>query len=308
MIPILRLKGPTKNPSLKQAGAVALALLALLAGCRSDASYSAPTAMTGAATPDLDAEIARASHLQRPILLLLAESGQSKADDQAQALFETLAVKDNRESIVSISLDVSFSRNRVEAAWFHATNTPVLLGLSPRGVIITRDQMPLTKELFLSRIEEIKQQAHALDAKFASLEEAAAKDGNDVTAQLELADFLLAQRNAREAIPHLAAVARYDSADSARRVRAWFELARAHFWIGEPEKGRHEAQDLMTVLGPKTAEARAGGNLMLGTQDAAAKRMALARREFEAAIAAAPESVYAKQAAEALAKLPGEGK
>lgn len=47
---------------------------------------------------------------------------------------------------------------------------------------------------------------------------------------------------------------------------------------------------------------------MLGMQDANAKRFALARRELEAAIAAAPESDYAKQAAEALAKLPGGGK
>jgi hypothetical protein len=305
---MLRLKASIKNPPLTQAGAIFFAMLALLAGCRSQSNLSSPSATLSAATPDLDAEIARASNLHRPILLLIAESGLSKADDQAQALFETWAVKDNRESIVSVLLDVGVSRNRVEAAWFHATNTPVLVGLSPRGVIMTRDQMPITKELVLSRIENIKQRAREMDAKFAPLEEAAAKDGNDVTAQLELADFLLAQRNAREAIPHLAAVAHSESADPARRVRAWVELARAHFWIAEPEKGRHEAQDLITVLGPKMAEARAGGNLTLGTQDATAKRMALARREFEAAIAAAPESDYAKQAAEALAKLPGEAK
>jgi len=104
------------------------------------------------------------------------------------------------------------------------------------------------------------------------------------------------------------AVARSESANPARRIRAWVELARAHLWIAEPEKGRHEAEDLIAVLGPKAAEARAGGNLVLGLQDANAKRFAVARRELEAAIAAAPESDYAKQAAEAIAKLPGEGK
>jgi len=276
--------------------------------CRSESNYSAPSATSSAATPDLDAEIARASQLQRPILLLIAESGLSKADDQALALFATLAVKNSRESIVSVLLDVSISRNRVEAAWFHATNTPVLVGLSPKGVIITRDQRPLTKELVLSRIEEIKQRAQELDAKFASLEEAAAKDGNDATAQLALADFLLAQKNAREAIPHLEVVAHNEAADTTVRVRAWVELAGAHFWIMEVEKGRHEANDLIAILGPKTPDARAGGNLVLGMQDANPRHMALARRELEAAMAAAPNSDYSNQAAEALAKLPGEAK
>ena len=89
---------------------------------------------------------------------------------------------------------------------------------------------------------------------------------------------------------------------------AWVALARTHLWIAEPEKGRHEAQELMTVLGPKSMEAYAGCYLALGIQDGSAKRIALARREFQAAMAAAPQSVYAKQAAQALAALPGEAK
>jgi hypothetical protein len=124
---------------------------------------------------------------------------------------------------------------------------------------------------------------------------------------LALADFLLSHQNPREAIPHLAN-ARSESANPDQRVRAWVELARAHLWIAEPEKGRHEANDLIAVLGPKIAEAQAGGNLVLGLQDANAKRFALARRELEAAVAASPESEYGKQAAEALAKLPGVGR
>lgn len=305
---LLRLKDLIKNPPRKCAGVVILAILASLAGCRSESDYSAPSGMHSDTTPDLDTEIARAFNLQQPILILVTELGQSQADNRAQTLFETLAVKGKHESIVPVLLDLSVSRNRAVAARFHVTDTPLLLGLSPRGLIVTRDQKPLTKELVRSRIEEVVQRAHELDAKLALLEEAVAKDGNDATARMELADFLLAQQNAREAIPHLAVVARSESTDTAQRVRAWVELARAHLWIAEPEKGRHEADDLIVVLGSKTAEARAGGNLVLGMQDANAKRVTVARREFEAAIAAAPESDYAKQAAEALTKLPGEDK
>jgi hypothetical protein len=288
--------------------AVVLAIVALLAGCRSGPDSSPPSVINNAPTPDLDAEIARASILRQPILILVTESGQSHADDRARTLFENVAVKSKGESIVPVLLDLSVSRNRAMAARFHITNTPLLLGLSPMGLIVTRDQKPLTKELVRNRINDLAQRAQELDAKLALLEDAAARNGNDPTAQLQLADFLLSHQNAREAIPHLAAVAGSEAADPARRVRAWVELARAHLWIAEPEKARHEAEDLIAALGPKIAEARAGGNLVLGMQDANAKRMAVARQELDAAIAAAPESEYAKQATVALAKFPGEGK
>ena len=288
--------------------AVVLAIVALLAGCRSGPDSSPPSVINNAPTPDLDAEIARASILRQPILILVTESGQSHADARARTLFENVAVKSKGESIVPVLLDLSVSRNRAMAARFHITNTPLLLGLSPMGLIVTRDQTPLTKELVRNRINDLAQRAQELDAKLALLEDAAARNGNDPTAQLQLADFLLSHQNAREAIPHLAAVAGSEAADPARRVRAWVELARAHLWIAEPEKARHEAEDLIAALGPKIAEARAGGNLVLGMQDANAKRMAVARQELDAAIAAAPESEYARQAAEALAKFPGEGK
>jgi hypothetical protein len=176
------------------------------------------------------------------------------------------------------------------------------------GLIVTRDETAITKALVLSRVGEIGEHGRELDAKLALLDAAVAKNANDTAAQWELAEFLLARRNAREAVSHLEAVARDEKAGTTLRVRAWVELARAHSWIAEPEKGRHEANDLIAILGPKTPDALAGGNLVLGLQDANAKRAALARREFQAAIAAAPESVYAKQAAVALAKLPGETK
>jgi hypothetical protein len=308
MTSFVRPNGLITNPRRKRAGAVILAIVALLAGCRSESDLSTPGLMHGGAAWDIDAEIARASNLREPILILVADLGQSRADAQAGTLFETLTDKGKSGGIVSVLLDLSVSRNRAEAARFHITNTPVLLCLSPRGLIVTRDPEPITKELVLNRIKEAAPRASELDAKLAVLEAAASRNGNDATAQLELADFLLTQQNAREAIPHLASVARSESAGAVQRVRAWVDLARAHFWITEPEKGRHEAEDLIAVLGPWTADARAGGNLVLGLQDANAKRMAVARREFEAAIAAAPESVYAKQAAEALAKIPGEAK
>ena len=92
------------------------------------------------------------------------------------------------------------------------------------------------------------------------------------------------------------------------RVQAWVALARAHLWIAEPEKGRHAAKDLIAVLGPKTPEALAGGDLVLGLQDTNGKRTSLARAEFEAAVSAAPNSIFAQQAAEALAQLPQERK
>jgi hypothetical protein len=137
---------------------------------------------------------------------------------------------------------------------------------------------------------------------------AVAREGDASDAQWELAQFLLAQQNAREAIPRLESIAHSESVAPGRRVQAWVELARAHLWIAEPEKGRHEAEALIAVLGSNTPEARAGGNLVLGTQDANAKRFALARQELSAAIADAPGSDYARQASDALAKIPREGK
>jgi tetratricopeptide (TPR) repeat protein len=279
-----------------------LAVAVLLAGWRSGAGTSS------AAIPDLDAEIARASPLRQPILVLVAESGQSRADDRARALFDKFALTGKGGSIAYVLVDISISRNRALAARFHVTNTPLLVGLSPMGLIITRDEMPLTKELLRSQVNVLLQQAPALDAKLASLAGAAARDGNNAAAQLTLADFLLSRNNAREAIPHLAAVARSESAEPRERIEAWVKLGRAHLWIAETEKARNEAKDLIALMGPQFAEARAGGNLVLGLHATFQKRPAVARQYFQAAIAAAPDSEYAKQAAEALAKLDGEAR
>ena len=285
-----------------------LMILAFLGGCRSESGDSATRAAQNAAPPDLDTVAAQASSLRQPVFVLVAESGLSREDDRACRLLEALAAKGRLGNVVPVVLDLSVSRNRATAARFHVTNTPVLLGLSPRGLIVTRDERAITKELVHNRIGEVAQRGRELEGKLALLEGAIGKGGNDAAAQLGLADFLLAQSNAREAISQLEAVAHNEAADSGLRVRAWVELARAHFWIMEAEKGRHEANDLIAILGPKSRDACAGGNLVLGRQDANAGRVAMAQREFGAAIAAAPKSVYAKQAAEALAKLPGEAR
>ena len=259
-------------------------------------------------TVDLDAEIARAAEAKRPIVLFVLDSGQN--DEDAKSLLDVSTRKANEIGVATLVLDLSVSRNRATATRFHITDTdmPLLVCLSPKGVIVSRDERPITKEHVLKRIAEAARRAPEIDAKLAELEEAAAKNSKDAPAQLAIADFLLAQHNAREAIPYLESVAHSDLVDTSLRVRAWVELARAHLWISEPEKGRHEAAELMATLAAKSPEALAGGKLVQGLQDASGKRMALARQEFDAAIAAAPKSTYAKEAVEALAKLPKEEK
>lgn len=294
-----------QNCCRKQTAAAACAALVALAGCRSGFNNPSVPPNASAAAVDLDSRLMRAFELQRPVLVFVTESGHSQADDKVRSLVESSAVKDRKDRLISIVLDIGVSRNRATAARFHITNTPVLLCLSPRGLIVSRDEGPITLPRLSMRIGEVMQNAPALDARFASLEELASRNPSDAQTQFELANFLLAQQNAREAIPHLETVAHNETVDATLRIRAWTALARAHLWVAEPEKARHEAEDLIAVLGLNIADARAGGNLVLGLQDAVnVKRIALARREFEAAIAAAPASVYGKQAAGELAKLP----
>ena len=300
------------NAGRKQTAKVVLAVAVLLVGCSAPRDRSTPSATPklspSAAVVDLDAELARASEAKQPIVIFVFDSGQDGAD--ANSLLGASTQKGKNGSIVPLVLDLSVSRNRATAARFHVTdtNTPLLVCLSPRGVIVSRDERPTTKDFVLKRIEEVAERAPQLDAKLASLEEAVAKNTKDAAAQWALADFLLEQHNAREAILHLASVAHSETADTNLRVRAWVDLARAHLWIAEPEKGRHAAADLMAALAAKTPEALAGGNLVHGLQDAKARWTALARQEFAAVIAAAPKSTYAREAAEALAKLPKEEK
>lgn len=257
---------------------------------------------------DFNASLARASELKQPMIVLVAELGQSRADDTAVSFFESKTVKDMSQDAVMVLLDISDSRNRATATRFHVSETPMLLCLSSRGVIISRDQKPITRNLMSKRIGEATRQGPQLDAQFDALSNAARREPGDFAAQFALTDFLLDHHNAVEAIPALAAIAHSESNAPAVRIRAWVALARAHLWIAEPEKGSHEAEALIAELGAQNSEARAGGQLVLGFYDSASKRPALARQEFKAAIAAAPESLYGKQAAQALANLPKAGK
>lgn len=281
-----------------------VALTSLVLGCHTGLGPPTPLSSTGPATVDLDAEVARADSQGKPILLLVTEPGHSAADNSR--LIRRCSKNITEHGIISIELDINVSRNRATALRFHITNTPVLFCLSPKGLIINRDEAPITKSLLFQRIEGIGAKATELDEKLGLLQGSVAQSSNATPAEFELANFFLAQQNAREAIPLLETVARTEAANTTLRISAWANLARAHLWVAEPEKGRHEAAALIAVLGPRSAEARAAGNYVLGIQDAAARRTARARQEFEIAINAAPDSPYAKQAAAALAMLPGE--
>jgi len=275
-------------------------LLAVHAWCQTPAGGSVVT--------NLEIAQSRAAKLKQPLLVLVAESGASPADNRARALVDSLASKDFRDNTIVFSLDLAISRNRATAARFHVTNTPVLLCLSSQGIIISRDDGKITRRLVPQRVEEARRQSPDLDAQFARLEAAATEPSNNLKAQFALTDFLLAHQNDIEAIPRLEAIAHSDACAPAYRITAWVALARAHLWIAEPEKGRHEAEALLAALGPVVPEAQAGGELVLGLQDAVGKRLAVARKELQGAAAAAPESSYGKEAAKALAGLPQDNR
>ena len=259
----------------------------------------------GAESPagDLNAAQARAFELKEPLMLLITETDGSRGDERARTVIGSRAVRALGDGVVRFTLDLAVSRNRATAARFHVAATPVLLFLSPHGIILSRDETNISRHLVMQRIDEAGIRGLELDARLAALQEAADRDTNDVAAVFHLTDFLVAHGNDLDAIPHLSAIAHSGNFSTADRIRAWVALARAHLWIAEPEKGRHEANDLIATLGPVAPEARAGGNLVLGLQDATAKRTALAKQEFEDAVAAAPNSPYGKEAAAALAKL-----
>ncbi len=260
-----------------------LALVALvLAGCAADPHRPA----------DVDGAITAASNSNRPVLL------QFTADSSP------LRVSDDRADTVVVDLNVS--ANRPTAARYHVkdADVPVLLTLTPRGLVVGRDGSPITAEDVRLRVDQAVAQSPRLDGTWARLDRAVAADPGDAAARLALADFLRGHHNDREAIPHLAAVAHDAAVAPPTRVRAWVDLARAHQWVGEPERGRHEAQALIATLGPTAVDATAGGLLVLGLQDVTAKRLDRARDEFEQAIAADPKSRYASEADDQLRALP----
>ncbi len=281
---------------------IALAAAAMLVSCRSDPDQSASPAAQSADVVDIGAVIRNAGVIHRPILILITESATTSTS--APTFLQAPAIKAKSDVVTLVIVDITNSRNRAAAARFHLADTPMLIGLSSMGVIISRDEKPITQELVLQRIEQAELAGPSLDEKLNSLQKAVDNGKDPFAAKLNLADFLIAQHNDAEAIPLLAWVAHCPDVEVKIRVQASVSLARAHLWVGEPEKGRHEAKNLIATLGPQSPDALAGGNFVLGLQDSTAKRFELARREFENSINAAPDSVYAKQAADAVAKLP----
>ena len=241
----------------------------------------------------------------RPVAVLIVDAARGENDRSARSAFESTVGK--TPSAIPVVLDLGESRNRALAAPLRGLERPTLALLSPGGLIVSHDVGPLTEDLLRARVASANDRWRSLDEEHDRLVKAVTAAGtgpHDVGAVMALTDFLLGLRNDREAIPYLKRVADDESADLAVRVRAWTALGRAHLAVVEPEKARHAAQALIATLGPRTPEAIAGGNLVRGLQDTKAKRYDRAADELRAAVAAAPESPYGKEAAELLAKLP----
>lgn len=297
-----------------QRSVVLLLCAQLIAGCRSaaDRSTSAEPPSAGGVV-DVDDVIAQAAKANRPMVILIGEFGPHGADRTTYDLLDNLIelgapnIKGHGSGTEQLALDLSISRNRATAARYHLARPPILVCLSPHGLIVSRDEGAITADLYVHRMDGLVQRGADLDAEFARLTALQpAEFKAPLSKETALAEFLLAHQNAREAIPFLTVLAASDQTATASRIDASVLLSRAHLWIGEPEKARHEAKALIATLGPAAPEAIAGGNLALGLQDSSAKRFALARREFQAAIDAAPDSAYAKQAQTSLAELPIE--
>jgi hypothetical protein len=248
----------------------------------------------------LDGAFSRAAEQERPLLILVGESGSN--GDLGASIFDAPPLAAALHQVVPVRLDMNSSRNRAAAARFHVQQTPLLLCLSSRGVQISRDDKDVTAALVERRIGQAVEQGPSLDAQLAALKEAARQNRDNAAAQLRLTDFLMAHGNALEAIPRLAALAHSETVAPSERIRAWVDLGRAHLWIGESEKERNEARALLATLGGSLPDAKAAAELLIGIHEADAKRPAQARAAFEAAIAAAPESSYAKEAAAKLGK------
>ena len=123
-----------RNPLCKYGGSIALALAVILAGCRrseSERSTQAPST-TGANDMDLDTAIAKAMEIQRPIVVLIVESGPSDADHVGRSLLEDSLVNGRRDRVTPVLLDLSISRNRATAAQLpRHRHAPARLSLPP---------------------------------------------------------------------------------------------------------------------------------------------------------------------------------
>lgn len=259
----------------------------------------------GDARGALDVAAARSRSRGRPLVVLVVDPSRGEADAEAERAF--LSVAKDTAGVDALVLKLDDSRNRAAAAPMHALEGPTLVARSPGGMIVSRDDGPITADLARDRAEQAALIGKELDQEYARLSGEVARNPGDADARMGLAEFLVARQNEALAIPHLQTIADDGSADVGTRIKAWVMLGKAHLWVVEPEKARHAAQALLTTLGEKHPEAVAGGNLVRGLQDAKAKRYGRAKEEFEAAVAAAPTSEYGKEAGEGLAALPKGG-
>lgn len=286
---------------------IALACVSAFAGCQHTAGppVTPPNAAPGAPA-QMEEATAAARKSGLPLVVLAVDPSRDEKDRAAVAAFRSARSAPRAANAAVFSLlELTDSRNRALAAPLHGLDAPTLVCLSPTGVTVSRDEGAITPELVRQRVEEAAAQAPALDRRLADLNTAVDARPADVAARTQLADFLLAHHDEQQAIPHLEHVAHDEAADVSVRVRAWVALGRAHLWVVEPEKARHAAQALMATLGPRSAEAMAGGNLVRGLQDTKARRYDRAGEELRAAVAVSPASDYGREAAELLAKLPG---
>jgi hypothetical protein len=254
--------------------------------------------------PDLVAAFARAKGSNRPLLILVTDSG-TPTTERVHGLLKSPRVHAELESVELVELDLDNSRARATALGLHVEEAPAGLGLSSQGLVVARDEKVASEDTLIALLGETRRRAAALDSELASLEGRVAAKPGDVGPRRALASFLLAHEGWREAIPHLDVLAGAEASPTPERVRAYVEIARAYFSTDDPEKGRRTAKTLLAKLGPTSPEARAAAHLLLGVRDGELGRTATALEELDQAIRDAPESDFAKEAREARSRLNG---
>ncbi len=268
----------------------------------------APPPQADAAASELALALQQAREHQQPIMVVVAESGRSPADAEVLARFRDAGFRSHLGTTALVVLDQAGSRVRAEAMRFHLADAPLLIMLSSRGLGESRDEAPFDDALIAKRLSFAEHIGAALDERFTDLEERVTALPEDDRARIKLARFLISRGNATEAIPHLAQVHASAQADPALRVQAAVEEAQAHVWIGEPEKGRQVAEELIATLGAQSPEARCAGYYALGEQDVLGRHRERGLHELDQAIAAAPASDYGIKAKAVRDRIAADGK
>ena len=254
---------------------------------------------------------------QRPVLVLIVDSGSGDADNDAASLLEDPAIKERSDRMHAGSARPCYLAESRDGGAIPRHRYALLVCLSPGGVIVSRDEKPITQETGSQTHRRGGETVPDLDPDTRCYktrlvpwsERAVATNPNQTAGKLNLADFLLAHHNAREAIPLFASVAHSDAGRDKRSRAGLGRPGSAHLWIAEPEKGRHEAKDLIASLGPTTLPKRWPAEISCSA--CRMQRKAFCTRPHRNSKRRFPRRrirLFAKQAAEALAKLPKEAK